>query len=173
MFLDPQKLLLIFIVGIVVLGPDKLPQVARQIGAAWNELRKFREKLETEVRDTFPDLPSTHHVAQAVRSPLAFLDQLADAHEKDQKDADAQANAPTFTPTPPGGSKPETALEPAVADYSTNGTERPQREALPAETSEPEAAPVRPHPRRVGSTRPWRGSMSSELSTIPDDPSMN
>jgi len=171
MFLDPQKLLLIFIVGIVVLGPDKLPQVARQIGAAWNELRKFREKLETEVRDTFPDLPSTHHVAQVVRSPLAFLDQLADAHEKDQKDADAQANAPTFTPTPPGPPKTETAaLEPVAADHSMNGSERPRIEPAPAE---PEISPVRPHPRRIGSTRPWRGSTPSELSTIPDDPSMN
>jgi len=87
MFLDPGKLLVILIVALVVLGPDKLPGVARQLGAAWGELRRFRERLETEVRGTFPDLPSTHKVAQAVRSPLAFLDQLADAHEREQDES--------------------------------------------------------------------------------------
>jgi sec-independent protein translocase protein TatB len=87
MFLDPAKLLVILIVALVVLGPDKLPTVARQMGAAWGEIRRFRERLETEVRGTFPDLPSTHQVAQAVRSPLSFLDQLADAHEREQQNA--------------------------------------------------------------------------------------
>src|SRR5580700_163027 len=89
-FLDPGKLLVILIVALVVLGPDKLPGVARQLGAAWGEIRKFRQRLETEVRGTFPDLPSTHQVAQAVRSPLAFLDQLADAHEREQQQTAGQ-----------------------------------------------------------------------------------
>src|ERR1700689_1076882 len=85
MFLDPSKVLVILIVALVVLGPDKLPGVARQLGAAWGDVRKFRQKLESDVRGSFPDLPSTHQVAQAVRSPLAFLDQLADAHEREQQ----------------------------------------------------------------------------------------
>jgi sec-independent protein translocase protein TatB len=79
-FLSPAKLLVILVVALVVLGPDKLPKVARQIGGLWGDFRKFRERLETEVRGTFPDLPSTDTIAQAVRSPLSFLDTLADSH---------------------------------------------------------------------------------------------
>jgi TatA/E family protein of Tat protein translocase len=79
-FLSPAKLLVILVVALVVLGPDKLPKVARQIGGLWGDFRKFRERLETDVRGTFPDLPSTDTITQAVRSPLTFLDSLADAH---------------------------------------------------------------------------------------------
>jgi len=79
-FLSPAKLLVILVVALVVLGPDKLPRVAQQIGGLWGDFRKFREKLESEVRDNFPDLPSTDAITQVVRSPLSFLDNLAEAH---------------------------------------------------------------------------------------------
>jgi sec-independent protein translocase protein TatB len=80
--LSPAKLLVILVIALIVLGPEKLPQVARQIGAAWHDLRGWRSRIESEVRGTFPNLPPTHEVAQAVRSPLAFLDRLADDHER-------------------------------------------------------------------------------------------
>ena len=77
-FLSPAKLLVIVVVALVVLGPDKLPTVAKQIGGLWADFRRFREKLESEVRGSFPDLPSTDTITRAVRSPLAFLDNLAE-----------------------------------------------------------------------------------------------
>jgi sec-independent protein translocase protein TatB len=79
-FLSPAKLLVILVVALIVLGPDKLPQVAKQVGSLWGDFRKFRERLESGVRDNFPDLPSTDVITQAVRSPLSFLDNLADNH---------------------------------------------------------------------------------------------
>ncbi len=79
-FLSPAKVLVILVVALVVLGPDKLPKVAKQIGGLWGDFRKFRERLESEVRGNFPDLPSTDTISQAVRSPLTFLDTLADNH---------------------------------------------------------------------------------------------
>lgn len=154
MFLDPAKLLVILIVALVVLGPDKLPTVARQLGSAWNEIRKFRERLETEVRGSFPDLPSTQQVAQAVRSPLSFLDQLADAHEREQSEIDQQRQLGGITPTPPG-KPPEPGASPG---------DDPGRGAL---------EPVRSTPRPVVKTRPWRGSQAGEPLVVPDDPSMN
>lgn len=78
--LDPEKLLVVLLVALVVLGPDKLPRAARQAGAAWSQLRQWRARLEEEVRGSFPDLPSTDALTQAVRSPLSFLDRLADGH---------------------------------------------------------------------------------------------
>jgi Sec-independent protein translocase protein TatA len=79
-FLSPAKILVILVVALIVLGPDKLPKVAKQIGGLWGDFRKFRERLESGVRENFPDLPSTDTITQAVRSPLAFLDNLADSH---------------------------------------------------------------------------------------------
>ncbi len=79
-FLSPAKVLVILVVALIVLGPEKLPRVARQIGELWRDFRTFRERLESEVRDSFPQLPSSDTIAQAVRSPLTFLDNLADSH---------------------------------------------------------------------------------------------
>src|SRR5476649_1456642 len=90
--LSPAKLLVLLVVALIVLGPDKLPQVARQLGAAWGELRRFRTRLESDVRGAFPDLPATHEVAQAVRSPLAFLDRLAFEHEKASATEEAEGD---------------------------------------------------------------------------------
>jgi Sec-independent protein translocase protein TatA len=178
MFLDPAKLLVILIVGLVVLGPDKLPVVAKQLGAAWGEIRRFRERIESEVRGTFPDLPSTHEVAQAVRSPLAFLDQLADAHEKEQKELQAPevAKDGQLKVTQPGGTtaveqppESDAGIDLTSAEATTAQVRRSEVEN-PAPASEPENGA---RPRSVGRTRPWGGSQPVEPVSVPDDPSMN
>ena len=58
-FLSPAKILVVLLIAIVVLGPDKLPKVARQVGSLWGDFRRLRQRLETDVRGNFPDLPST------------------------------------------------------------------------------------------------------------------
>ena len=78
--LSPPKLLMILVIALIVLGPDKLPAAARRVGAMWHEFTRWRAHLEREVRATFPDLPSTTEIARAVRSPLSMLDRLADEH---------------------------------------------------------------------------------------------
>jgi TatA/E family protein of Tat protein translocase len=87
--LSPAKLLVVLVVAVIVLGPDKLPKVARQVGSLWGDFRRLRQRLETDVRGNFPDLPSTEKITQAVRSPITFLDSLADTHA-----ADNEANPP-------------------------------------------------------------------------------
>ncbi len=54
--LDPAKILMILLVAVIVVGPEKLPRVARQIGGFWRELAKMRERFEQEVRDAMPDV---------------------------------------------------------------------------------------------------------------------
>ena len=75
--LDPGKLLIIAVVAVILLGPDKLPQVARQIGGAWKSFNEFRHRMETEVRGSIPDLPSSNDIARLARSPSALLNHLS------------------------------------------------------------------------------------------------
>jgi TatA/E family protein of Tat protein translocase len=106
--LSPPKLLVILVIALIVLGPDKLPSVARRIGAAWSDFSRWRAHLESEVRATFPDLPSTTEVARAVRSPISLLDRLAEEHgatpatnpvsETPEEGADAPVPAPLSSP---------------------------------------------------------------------------
>ena len=75
--LDPGKLLVIAVVAIILLGPDRLPQVARQVGGAWRSFNEFRHRMETEVRSSMPDLPPTSEIARLARSPSALLNHLS------------------------------------------------------------------------------------------------
>ena len=75
--LSPVKILIILVVAALLVGPDKLPQVARQVGGAWRAFRDFSKKVEDQVRSNVPDLPSTNDLARYARSPVALLDSLA------------------------------------------------------------------------------------------------
>lgn len=64
---SPVELLMVLMVGLIVLGPQKLPQIARQVGKALAEVRKmaggfereFREAVkELDIGDTAPPSPS-------------------------------------------------------------------------------------------------------------------
>ncbi len=86
MFLfSPEKLLVILLVALVVVGPDKLPKLAGQVGALWRDLQGWRARLEGEARSVFPDLPPLETIGQAVRSPLSYLDRLAKEGSHDDK----------------------------------------------------------------------------------------
>jgi sec-independent protein translocase protein TatB len=76
--LSPIKLVLIVAIALIVLGPDKLPEVARQVGSFWHSLKSWQSRIEEEVREVVPDLPSTSDIARVVRSPVHLLNQLAD-----------------------------------------------------------------------------------------------
>lgn len=91
--LDPGKLLVIAVVAIILLGPDRLPQVARQIGGAWKSFNEFRHRVESEVRSTVPDLPPTSEIARLARSPSALLHHLSTMSEQDQSAAAEAAAA--------------------------------------------------------------------------------
>jgi Tat protein translocase TatB subunit len=45
------EILVILLVVLVVLGPERLPGVARQLGKAMGEVRKIRDSVEREIHD--------------------------------------------------------------------------------------------------------------------------
>ena len=75
---EPRRLLIIVVVALIVLGPDKLPQVAKQAGALWHSLRNLQQRVEDEIRQVAPDLPRSSDLVRYARSPVALLNQLAD-----------------------------------------------------------------------------------------------
>lgn len=82
--LDPAKLLIIAVVAVILLGPDRLPNVARQVGGAWRTFNDYRHRMESEVRSSMPDLPSTTEIARLARSPSALLNHLSNMSGDDQ-----------------------------------------------------------------------------------------
>jgi sec-independent protein translocase protein TatB len=84
-----QELLVILVIALVVVGPQKLPELARAIGRGMRELRKMQDEVTDMVRvDLNPNPPSVHEpgVSGPKRSTPA---------------ADALGSTPRKRPTPP------------------------------------------------------------------------
>lgn len=55
--LGPLELLVIFVVALVVFGPNKLPEIGRQVGRAVREFRRIQSSFRTELNDILEDPP--------------------------------------------------------------------------------------------------------------------
>lgn len=51
------EILVVLVVALVVLGPNRLPGAARQVGRAMSEFRRVSSDLQAEVRDAFGEPP--------------------------------------------------------------------------------------------------------------------
>ncbi len=88
-----SEVLLIFGLALVVLGPDKLPQVARTIGRwagrARAMARQFRDQLESEADGLKVDLhtpPPTAHSPPAPAAPTATPTPTPDIAPHDRRE---------------------------------------------------------------------------------------
>ncbi len=148
--LSPIKIVILVAVILVVLGPDKLPDVAHQIGSAWRSLKEWQSKIEKEVRDVVPDLPSSSDIVRMARSPVNLLNSLADrVTGPDEPDEDE------VTPTKP-------------VEFSA----RAQR----ASTTDDTGPPVDEDAETLAHQEPPHLSVPSERegrAPLPADPSLN
>jgi sec-independent protein translocase protein TatB len=129
--LSPIKIMVIVAVALLLLGPDKLPDVAHKLGSSWRALKRLQEKVEAEVREAIPDLPSTSDIVRIARSPVNMLNQLADrADARDVQASDDEAPSAaggaagpsTATTSPPYVPPPvkRTDVAPSPPDPSLN-----------------------------------------------------
>jgi len=130
--LDPGKLLVIAVVAVMVLGPDKLPGVARQIGGAWRSFNDFRVRMEAEVRSNIADLPATSDIVHLAKSPTALLSHLS--------------NMSTESPSPPARSD--------LAEVWNAVGQSAEAQSNPLEPEPPEAAAAGQPPRRSTQSTP-------------------
>ena len=93
--LSPIKIMVIVAVVLLLLGPDKLPEVAHKLGASWRAIKRIQERVEEEVREVIPDLPSAGDIARVVRSPVNLLNELANRADL----RDSMTTAADVTPT--------------------------------------------------------------------------
>jgi sec-independent protein translocase protein TatB len=187
--LSPTKLLIIFVVVVVLLGPKKLPEVARQLGAAWRKLREFHSQIDRELRQSMPDLPSSQEIVRFARSPLTLLNQLADNPDEARSDpadravsadpsasavrsslsADGAAGAGLGDDTESAGGEVSSSNRAALNGAGRDGAAR-RPQAAPDGHAEPAPRPG-PGPR----VRPGRPPLAAPtLAALDvDDPSLN
>jgi sec-independent protein translocase protein TatB len=78
--LSTGELLVIFLVALVVLGPNKLPDAARQMGRMAAELRRlsggFQDEMRAAMQEPLPTLPPLPPEAE-IHTPAAQAEQPA------------------------------------------------------------------------------------------------
>jgi sec-independent protein translocase protein TatB len=71
--LSGSEVIIILILALVILGPDKLPDAMRRAGRTWAELRKLSSGFQEEVRKGFEEpTKEVRQTADAVRKAAAL-----------------------------------------------------------------------------------------------------
>ena len=71
--LSGSEVIVILILALVILGPDKLPDAMRRAGRTWAELRKLSSGFQEEVRKGFEEpTKEVKKTADTVRKAAAF-----------------------------------------------------------------------------------------------------
>ena len=102
--LGSGELLVIFFVALIVLGPNKLPEAARQVGRAVNEIRRISNGFQREMRE-------------AMEEPAQAIDELKRA-TSDPLGTNSAGRAPRTAAISPDGEAPPTAPQPEPADQA-------------------------------------------------------
>ena len=110
--IGPQELLLVLIIGLIVVGPKRLPELSRQIGRGLREFRK--------IQDDVKGLVNLDEVTNEFRGMVRFDGDGADGSNGSTKRQPTTATAPVVhRATRTNGSAADAttpAQEPAASD---------------------------------------------------------
>lgn len=99
--LGPAEILVILVVALLVFGPNKMPEIAKQVGKGFREFRRVQQHLKSELRDVVAEFDSP--------SSTPTVEQQAPPMLPPKDDAPA-ASTPTL---------PEAPVTPSAADTSS------------------------------------------------------
>ncbi|MEI2817826.1 MAG: twin-arginine translocase TatA/TatE family subunit [Microthrixaceae bacterium] len=147
--LTTGEVMIILVVALVVLGPDRLPEMARTIGAWVAKARRIAANLEGEMREVLDDpaMKPIREVGEFVAQPRRKLTEYVTAAERDAERAaraEAEAAAPAIEASaddPGDDGRPEPGLS-LQAEPAAEPTE-PEPEPAAEAAAEPEPQPQR------------------------------
>lgn len=90
-----SELIIIFIIALIVIGPQKLPDIAKALGKAFAEFKKATEEIKNSVKDD---------IEKTASSPLQTPKEVKAPHTS----ASTNTKAYPQVPTTPEGNKKET-----------------------------------------------------------------
>ena len=145
------EMVIIALVALVVLGPERLPEMARGAGKMLHKVRTMTEGMQSEVRDVMADpsmqpLKELGELAARPRQKLTEYAREAEAEERAKREAkeaaaaeaDADADGADADGSDTDGATPTDADSAApVGDHEPTGTDDEATPATPASTQEP------------------------------------
>ena len=115
MKIGAMELVVIFIVALLVIGPDKLPQYARKFGAALREFKKASSDVTQEIRESVIDpLEEAQKPLREAMEPLEDLNREVKSNLRGvENDLNSLGKAKPKKPEAPAK---EQAAQPAAAE---------------------------------------------------------
>ncbi len=116
--LGPAEILVILVVALLVFGPNKMPEIGRQVARGVREFRRIQEHLSSELHSVVSDLdPTAPTPASSGGDPVPTLPpkDTTDTTEPgtpapaDEDNPSPQAEAPGSTGEPPSSPPAEPA----------------------------------------------------------------
>ena len=136
------ELAIIVVFGVLLFGPDKLPQMGRTIGRAIRQFRETQEKMTAVVQSEIID-PVSEAASAPVKPKKAAVDDDSDADE-DAVETAAPAKKETFAER-----RARLAAEKAASEAAAEGegaAEESEAEGAEPEPAATAAAAVEPEP---------------------------
>jgi sec-independent protein translocase protein TatB len=120
------ELLVIVLIALIVLGPQRLPDAMRSVGRVVGEVRRISTGFQQELRDAFEDSEIADEASaprrrEAVPLAAAVAEATPDIDDEDTDDAgdadEQAAPAPAAVePEPDDGAGRDTSVAPVIAD---------------------------------------------------------
>ncbi len=144
------EVIVILVLALIVLGPEKLPEAMRRFGNIYSELRRMSDGFQSELRDAFQEpmqeLRGTAQMMQdAVSQPMqAMTDPLREpATTATQPEAAAdEVQTPVDEPPDVGDGRTAGPDEGASGDPGADAVEPPEEEPEPGQEPEQEPMPT-------------------------------
>lgn len=93
--LSGSEIIFLLLAGLVVLGPERLPGVIRNVGRVYGQVRRMAQGLENEIKETFAEpLSDLKKTAQDIRSGFGEVDTEPSPPMRPEKSATPEELAP-------------------------------------------------------------------------------
>ncbi len=128
------ELIVVFLVALFAVGPDRLPAYAKKLGEAVSQFKKYSEEATREIKESVVEpLEEAQAPLREAAKPLEDLDKTVHGSVKEIKDSFAGIGKQQKPAAPP----PETAqtadAEPEEAPQAARDVEAPQAENDPSD----------------------------------------
>jgi len=118
--LQGSEIIVILLIALVVLGPEKLPDAVRKFTQTYSELKKmstgFQSELKSALDEPMREMRETANLVRDAADPRKIMNE-AEAEQRLLDDADAAASRSVE----PSAAKDWAAPVPGTADPSRNG----------------------------------------------------
>ncbi len=77
--LGPAEILVILVIALLVFGPEKMPEIARQVGKGMREFKRVQQHLRSELRDVVAEFDAPSATESPGSDPLPMFPPKDDA----------------------------------------------------------------------------------------------